>query len=743
MKYKNFFFLPIGLGALGFFTFTSFSLIAFLFLLFFLFLLTYRQQWGLIFWSILFCSVLIIRDHQLTVAIQPEQPTSGVVTVYADTIVVTGDQVRFDGDFLHHKTKFTYRVSTKQEQQAWQQRQAKHVKLQITGVFTTVLPATNQYGFDYRAYLKSEHYQGTVQIKTIHRQQTLANTTRWSHRLRSLAIARVESYIPKETALWINGLLFNYRQTDYYEFLTNFTNNGLLHLFSISGMHVYFFLGWLDFFFRRLHFTATQQLPFFLVLSLLLMSLFGGSIAIIRAILAYLAYWITKEFPIAFSGTDRYAAVLFVCLLLDPQALYQLSAQLSFLFSFFLVFITMRTDTILRKLLFAQLFPILSIPMLLYQFYEWPLASGFWTFVLVPYFELLLLPGAVVLFCCCSITWISQALAAVLTGSMVAISRLIEWVPLMRWHAGAIPFSLTVICTLGALWAFSAKRYKMTLVVAFVIPFCYTQVHPFAKITFIDVGQGDAIVIQSKWNREVYVIDTGGRVTFKTKKWKQQTKKANAWYSLIPYLKGEGINQINGLILTHGDTDHMGDARVILETFKVKQVYLGQGSQTHPNVKRLLKNFPTQAVQLVQAGQTIGKHQILKILAPKRIGRGENNDSVVIYTHLANRSFLFTGDLEQTGEQQLLKDDPHLTVDVLKVGHHGSKTSSDPDFLQKIGVREAVISVGRHNRYHHPHQETLATLRQQQIQILRTDTMGMIQYRSLGKKITRTQWLDD
>ncbi len=112
----------------------------------------------------------------------------------------------------------------------------------------------------------------------------------------------------------------------------------------------------------------------------------------------------------------------------------------------------------------------------------------------------------------------------------------------------------------------------------------------------------------------------------------------------------------------------------------------------------------------------------------------------MLYTRWANRTFLFTGDLEEEGERDLLSRYGDFPVDVLKVGHHGSKTSSSPEFIDSLSPKEAIISCGRNNRYKHPHQETLATLKAYGVHVFRTDQNGMIQYRS-GLRNQRTFYL--
>src|SRR5699024_10636862 len=246
-------------------------------------------------------------------------------------------------------------------------------------------------------------------------------------------------------------------------------------------------------------------------------------------------------------------------------------------------------------------------------------------------------------------------------------------------------------------------------------------------LAFVDVGQGDSIVIQKGIAKEVYVIDTGGKMTFHQEEWQNYQAGPNAEYTLIPYLKGEGIRKIDGLLLTHGDTDHMGDAKELFKIFEIKRLYVGKGSLKHNNMKRLLKDIPkkTEIIEVSQGNQ-IGEKIQLNILAPQEEGKGENEDSVVVAAKIHEINFLLTGDLDQAGERKLLKNDPQLKCDVLKLGHHGSRTSSDEVFIQTLKPKHAIVSCGKDNRFGHPHKEVMDTLNKNQVQVLRTDQQGKI-----------------
>lgn len=250
------------------------------------------------------------------------------------------------------------------------------------------------------------------------------------------------------------------------------------------------------------------------------------------------------------------------------------------------------------------------------------------------------------------------------------------------------------------------------------------------RISFVDVGQGDSVVFRSRGNREVMVLDTGGRLNFK-EDWAQGYQAPNSEYTLIPFLKSQGVRRISRLILTHGDVDHMGDAQSLFETFVVEEVLLPAGSHQHENIQKLIRLLPEKTVvREILAPERIGGVFSLEVLAPETVGKGENEDSLVLTAYWNHRRFLFTGDLDQAGERRLLKDYHQLRADVLKVGHHGSRSSTDPVFLQALQVKEAVISCGVKNSFGHPHEEVLTALKKAQVQVWRTDQQGMIYFSS-------------
>lgn len=172
----------------------------------------------------------------------------------------------------------------------------------------------------------------------------------------------------------------------------------------------------------------------------------------------------------------------------------------------------------------------------------------------------------------------------------------------------------------------------------------------------------------------------------------------------------------------------MGDLLAVSKAFRIGTIYVSPGSLTKADFVETLRKTGAH-VEAIEAG-----HQFsifgsnLQVLYPFGAGDGGNNDSVVLYGQLLDKRFLFTGDLEKEGEEQLIEAYPNLEVDVLKAGHHGSKGSSNPAFLDHIKAKVALISAGEKNRYQHPHEETLARFSGQNMAVFRTDQQGAIRF---------------
>lgn len=170
----------------------------------------------------------------------------------------------------------------------------------------------------------------------------------------------------------------------------------------------------------------------------------------------------------------------------------------------------------------------------------------------------------------------------------------------------------------------------------------------------------------------------------------------------------------------------MGDIEVVAKAIRIKEILTSQGSLSQPSFVRRLRGLKCHVRVLAAGDQLPIMGSVLQVLYPWQLGNGKNNDSLVLYGRLLNQTFLFTGDLEKEGENEIIERYPQLRVDYLKAGHHGSNTSSSAAFLDHIQPKVAFISAGKNNRYQHPHRETLTRLEDREISYYRTDIQGAV-----------------
>lgn len=238
------------------------------------------------------------------------------------------------------------------------------------------------------------------------------------------------------------------------------------------------------------------------------------------------------------------------------------------------------------------------------------------------------------------------------------------------------------------------KHFKWKYMILFLIPFLEVFCNPFFQVYTLNIGQGDCSVIVEPFYKSVVMIDCG-----------QSLYRDNVERIIFPFLENKNIHTIDTLILTHDDFDHSGGYNHLKEKVKIKQVI--KDSKDKVNVE-----YP------------------FYLLLQERISKDENDSSIISYFTYDHLNYLFMGDASKEIEKQLM-DTYDLKADVIKVGHHGSNTSSDTAFLDSLDCRIALISAGYKNKYDHPSTETLKTLDHLHIHTFCTSTNGSIAIYSL------------
>ena len=241
-------------------------------------------------------------------------------------------------------------------------------------------------------------------------------------------------------------------------------------------------------------------------------------------------------------------------------------------------------------------------------------------------------------------------------------------------------------------------------------------------VHYIDVGQADAELLEC--GGEYMMIDGGNAADSSL---------------VVSYLNDLGINHLKYVVATHAHEDHLGGLSGILSQYTADNVFCSQTSHTTKVFNSFKKYTENQGkeIQVPNVGDvyTLGNSEI-KVLGPVKETNDMNNRSIVLRVTYGNTAFLFEGDAEREEEQDILNSGADVSADVLKVGHHGSSTSTTYPYLREVMPEYAVISCGKNNKYGHPHEETLSKLRDADVKVYRTDESGHIVIHSDGNDIT-------
>ena len=682
-----------------------------------------------------FLVYFLFLHHRATIQDKQAPVEINQVTLVADTLSVNGEQLSAMGKAKGQTYQVFYRLKSEKEQHFFKTTsQTLVLKGKIT--LTQATGQRNFQGFNYQSYLASQGIYRIAQIERLDQvvPQKPLSPLAFFHQLRRRALVHIQTHFPSPMRHYMTGLLFGYLDKEFDEQSQLYTSLGIIHLFALSGMQVGFFLGWFRYGLLRLGLPKDYLFIVLLPFSLCYGLMTGWTASVLRSLVQSLL----SEFGI--KKLDNMGITLLLLFLLLPHFLLTVGGVLSCSYAFLLCLFDFEDLSSLKKSIYTSLVLSLGIlPFLTYYYGTFQPVSLILTAIFSIVFDSFLLPVLTVFFALSGLVIFSQ------------INPLFEWMesfltwiqswigqPLILGKPSLFQFGL-MIAVLILLFDFWKKpQFRICLLMIFGLLMVWVK-HPLTnEVTVVDVGQGDSIFLRSM-KGETILIDVGGRVTFGTKeKWQESSQTSNAEKTLIPYLEARGVSQIDYLVLTHTDTDHIGDLEEVAKFFKIKEICVSQGALTKSSFVKRLRTIKCP-VHTLKAGDKLpmmGSN--LQVLYPNKIGDGGNNDSIVLYGKLLGSSFLFTGDLEKEGEEELMASYPTLRASVLKAGHHGSKGSSSEAFLDQLHPSLALVSAGENNRYKHPNDETIERFKQRHIKILRTDKDGAIRFKGWFKWSSET-----
>ncbi|MBU0672220.1 MAG: DNA internalization-related competence protein ComEC/Rec2, partial [Candidatus Margulisbacteria bacterium] len=571
--------------------------------------------------------------------------------------------------------------------------------------------------------------------------------------LKNKLIVVPQKTMPEPYATLLASIVFGSKASRTpVEIKETYKRAGVAHLLVASGMHLGILIG------VCLIIVRSARLPLWLAVLITtivnflyaLMTGFGPSIlrAAIMAEIMLVGLLFEREKEVYTS----LSLAAFIILLFNPKCLFDVGFQLSFAATCSLVYVApvigeklkAFVPTFVATTLSVAVSPVfVSVPITLFHFSQASLIGILTNIILLPWVGFIVVLG-----------FISTVLGAIFLplGELVNGANLI-----LLWAADRI---ITALASLPFAQVFLAPP-KLPIIIGYYLGLAglveilrrgrlpkttkfrvavvslivcsillWTAALSLATggltITVLDVGQGDAILLENPSGEKILIDGAERKMGERV---------------IVPFLQKNGIRKLDLVILTHPHEDHLGGLPPVLSKIKVEAVFdpgFNYDSQTYRRFLDLIKRNKIK-YHLARAGQTIdfGKRLKGSILHPTLpfVDENVNNASVVLRLQYGEFSMLFTGDNEQEGEAKILETFPpsYLSTTILKVGHHGSSTSTSSGFLSAVNPQIAVISCGRHNKFRHPHPTTLKKLAAAGIKIYRTDNQGAIVIKTNGQ----------
>ena len=648
------------------------------------------------------------------------------VRILPDTIKVNGDSLSFRGKADGRIFQVYYKFQSEKEKETFQALTDLH-DLELEGKLSEPEGQRNFGGFNYQAYLKTQGIYQTLNIKKI---QSLQKVGSWDigenlSSLRRKAVVWIKTHFPDPMRNYMMGLLLGHLDTDFEEMNELYSSLGIIHLFALSGMQVGFFMDGFKKLLLRLGLTQEKLKWLTYPFSLIYAGLTGFSASVIRTLLQKL---LAQH---GVKGLDNFALTVLVLFIIMPNFFLTAGGVLSCAYAFILT-MTSKEEEGLKAVARESLVISLGIlPILSFYFAEFQPWSILLTFVFAFLFDLVFLPLLSILFVLSflypviQLNFIFEWLEGMIRFVSQVASRPLVFGQPNSWILILLLISLALVYDLR-------KNIKRLAVLSLLITglFLLTKYPLENEITMLDVGQGESLFLRDVTGKTI-LIDVGGKAESdkKIEKWQEKATTSNAQRTLVPYLKSRGVAKIDQLVLTNTDKEYVGDLLEVTKAFHVGEILVSNGSLKQKQFVAELQATQTK-VSSVTAGDNLpifGSQ--LEVLSTRKIRDGGHEDSLVLYGKLLDKHFLFTGNLEEKGEKDVLKHYPDLEVDVLKAGQHGSKKSSSSAFLEKLKPEITLISVGKNNRTKLPHQETLTRLEGINSKVYRTDQQGAIRFK--------------
>ena len=665
-------------------------------------------------------------------------------------------------------------------------------EITLTGILQHPQDKRNPGGFDYRAYLARKDVVGIIDAKGFLRIGVQGGfpPLRWIEGLR-IRTERViddiytkdETVEPSLHAQLLKGILLGKRSDLPTETLDLFRNSGTFHVLAVSGLHVGLIAMFCYFGFSLFRLPQKMLCVLTIAAVLIYACLIGFRPSVFRASLMAILFLFATLIDRDADLFNLLAFAALVLLLLNPQQLWDIGFQLSFVAVASIVYFVPKMEMPLRRLwqgevdssshtiltrfrnasvkwlvlsyLVTLAAQIGTTPLIAYYFFRtYPLGILAGPFA-VGLVSLIVAAGMVSV--CIGFIWLPFAkLLALLNHAIISIFLALIGMFGQTWGVVKLTpptfgvFVFYIACFLGlAHWRYVYKQWKfasligLSVIAIWVWDVAFHEKGRLLEVVTLDVGQGDATFVRFPDNRTM-LIDGGVRRSYYNEKKQRQVDYDVGERVLEPYFDFHGIRTLDMVVLTHPDIDHGGGLGYILENFEVGRVIgvtdMQLDSQTHRQLHAIVKandipySFPYAGKIDLTPIATLNLLHPIDAASTDLFDQDKNDDSLVIKLTYGEVDILFTGDIGKRAESRLIASGQDLRSEVLKVPHHGSRTSSSAPFIDAVQPRYAIFSLGQSSQYQFPNSDVVARYQARGCVQVRTDQSGAITLLTDGKR---------
>lgn len=655
-------------------------------------------------------------------------PSTNEITGIITNISYNGNCLSMTLKISHHENiKAYYYFTDKNQLINTKQKLKLGSKIKVKGELQKPTQSQVDNIFDYEKYLKIKHIYYLFKIDKI---TYIADSNNFFYLIKNLIYNYLDTFKSKS---YIKMILLGDTDGVDKKVIASFRENGISHLFAISGTQVTVLAEVILIFLKKV---KIKEKPRYIIVNTFTFSylfLTGSPPAVLRAVLSFFLSSINKYNYLYITNINIFIITLSITLLINPYYVYDLGFLYSYLISAALIICSKCLDNkskFYQLLLTSIISFLVSLPITLYTFYQLNIMSILYNLFYVPFVNNILFPLTILVIIFPFLDNVLLFFITVLEKSSLFISN----IALGKLIFPKIPLIIYILYVLLLYLFYKTKKKTVcsTFILLLLFHYYSNSLFPSDYIYMLDIGQGDSILIHS--NNQSLLIDTGGKKNYTQEQWQKRDSSNMSDNVTLPYLKSKGIRKLDYLVLTHGDYDHLGEALNILDNFKVNQVYINEGRVNY--YEKQLKSKYNVATLKQDMSFTLGN---FKFLSLNKNLQDENDNSIILYGTYNNYKMLFMGDASIKSEESILNDYDIDKVNLLKVGHHGSRTSTSEAFIKKIKPDVALISAGVNNKFNHPHQEIIDRLKKYQVQYYLTSKVGSIEINFTKNKITTYQ----